>query len=147
MEDRLPARVFISCGQRKGTDEVQVARDIEAEFRKLGFDPYVAVEEQTLRGITENIFRQIETSEYFVFIDFKREHIPDRNACRGSLFSHQELALATYLGLPIIAFREKGVIPEDGIMGVLQGNSYDFTDRHFLKDVVIKESDRTRLDP
>ena len=49
-EDRLPARVFISCGQDKGTDEVQVARDIAAEFRKLGFDPYVAVEEQTLRG-------------------------------------------------------------------------------------------------
>jgi hypothetical protein len=46
MEDRLPARVFISCGQRMDTDEVQVARDIEAEFRKLGFDPYVAVEEQ-----------------------------------------------------------------------------------------------------
>jgi hypothetical protein len=140
MEDRLPARVFISCGQRKDTDEIQVARDIEAEFRKLGFDPYVAVEEQTLRGITENIFRQLETSEYFVFIDFKREHITDRNACRGSLFSHQELALATYLGLPIIAFREKGVIPEDGIMGVIQGNSYPFTDRHFLKDVVIKKA-------
>ena len=119
MEDRLPARVFISCGQSQGTDEVQVAKDIEAEFRKLGFDPYVAVEEQSLRGIKENIFRQLETSEYFVFIDFKREYVPDKNACRGSLFSHQELALAAYLGLPIIAFREKGVIPEDGIMGVL----------------------------
>jgi hypothetical protein len=140
MEDRLPARIFISCGQCKDTDEVQVAKDIEAEFRKLGFDPYVAVEEQTLRGITENIFRQIETSEYFVFIDFKREHVPDMNACRGSLFSHQELALAAYLGLPIIAFRERGVIPEDGLMGVLQGNSYPFTDRHFLKDVVIKKA-------
>ena len=43
VEDRLPARVFISCGQRREADEIQVAMDIEAEFRKLGFDPYVAV--------------------------------------------------------------------------------------------------------
>ena len=140
IEDRLPARVFISCGQSQGTDEVQVAKDIAAEFRKLGFGPYVAVEEQCLRGIKENIFHQLGTSEYFVFIDFKREYIPDKNACRGSLFSHQELALASYLGLQIIAFHEKGFIPEDGIMGVLQGNSYEFTDRHFLKDVVIKRA-------
>ena len=130
------ARVFISCGQRRGTDEVQVAKDIEASFRDLGFDPYVAVEEQSLRGVTENIFGQIATSEYFVFIDFKREHIPDRNASRGSLFSHQELALATYLDLPIIAFRETGVIQEDGIMRFLQGNSVEFTDRHLLRDAI-----------
>jgi hypothetical protein len=86
MEDRLPARVFISCGQSQGTDEVQVAMDIATEFSRLGFDPYVAVEEQCLRGIKENIFHQLETSEYFVFIDFKREYVPAKKACRTSFF-------------------------------------------------------------
>lgn len=143
LSDCFPARVFISCGQRKDTDEIQVAKDLEAALRKIGFDPYVAIEEQTLRGITENLFRQIETSEYFIFIDFKREYIDEKKAYRGSLFSHQELALATYFRLPIIAFREKGVISEDGIMNALQANSSEFSDRHHLKDIIMaKVKDR-----
>lgn len=100
MEDRLPARVFISCGQHKDKGEVQVAMDIAAEFKKHGFDPYVAVEEQTLRGITENIFPQLAKSEYFVFIDFKREHIPDRNACRGSCSHIKNSLLPPIWGCP-----------------------------------------------
>ena len=147
VENEKRARVFISCGQRRDTDEVQVARNVEASFRSLGFDPYVAVEEQTLRGVTENIFRQIETSEYFVFIDFKREHVAEKSACRGSLFSHQELAVATYLDLQIIAFREKGVIQEDGIMRFLQANSTEFTDRHLLKDSIIARANERKWSP
>jgi hypothetical protein len=56
------ARVFISCGQSKESDEVQVAAGIAARLEKLGFDPYIAVAEQTLRGLRENIFEQLRTS-------------------------------------------------------------------------------------
>ncbi len=67
------ARVFLSCGQSKQSDERDIAHRIEERLRDLGYDPYIAVEEQTLKGVKENIFRQLESAEYFVFIDFKRE--------------------------------------------------------------------------
>ena len=36
------ARVFISCGQSKGTDEVEIAYGISERLTKLGFNPYLA---------------------------------------------------------------------------------------------------------
>jgi phage replication-related protein YjqB (UPF0714/DUF867 family) len=62
------ARVFISCGQAKGTEEVQIADAISARLRELGFDPYVAVAEQTLRGLTENIFEQRRNQNIFCLL-------------------------------------------------------------------------------
>jgi len=130
--------VFISCGQSRGSEEVEIVHKIGESISKLGYDPYIAIEEQTLRGVKENIFKQLETSEYFIFIDFKREKlvIDNKQVFRGSLFCHQELALASYLGIPLIAFQEKGVKREDGLMRFLQGNSIIFTDRHLLPDVI-----------
>ncbi|MCK4361977.1 MAG: hypothetical protein KAW13_01695 [Dehalococcoidia bacterium] len=69
------ARVFISCGQQKETDEVKIAHDIAAKLDQVGFDPYIAVAEQTLRGVKENIFQRLSESEYIVFVDFKRERL------------------------------------------------------------------------
>jgi hypothetical protein len=88
------ARVFISCGQTKDSDELETAHKIRERLKELGFDPYIAVEEQTLRGLKENIFPQLQDSEYFVFVDFKREKLVPRHEGktgpkhRGSLFSH-----------------------------------------------------------
>jgi hypothetical protein len=45
------ATVFISCGQAKGTDEEATASAVASRLRELGFDAYIAVQEQTLRGI------------------------------------------------------------------------------------------------
>src|SRR6266566_4900583 len=140
-EDRrlgLRARVFISCGQSKHSDEVETAQKISRRLQELGFDPYIAVEEQTLRGLKENIFSQIENSEYFVFVDFKREQLVsnDPPMHRGSLFSHQELALASFLDIPVLAFQETRVRPSDGILRFLQANCIPFTDRHLLANVI-----------
>src|SRR5438552_11625918 len=140
-EDRrlgLRARVFISCGQSKHSDEVETAQKIARRLQELGFDPYIAVEEQTLRGLKENIFSQLEKSEYFVFVDFKREQLAgsDPPVHRGSLFSHQELALASFVDIPVLAFQEKGVRPHDGILRFLQANCTPFTDRHLLPNVI-----------
>lgn len=140
------ARVFISCGQQKDTEEVQIAADLSQKLHKLGFDPYVAVAEQTLKGVKENIFRKLSESEYFLFIDFKRERLcsfengglTDTQRHRGSLFSNQELALATYLEIDCAAFREIGVREEDGILGFIQANCVPFNDRRSLVDVVMK---------
>jgi len=139
--DEPRARVFISCGQSKQTDEVETASAIAARLRELGFDPYIAVQEQTLRGLKENIFEQLGKSEYFVFVDFKREQLPksDPPVYRGSLFSHQELAIASYLDIEALIFQESGVKQDDGIMRFIQGNATSFQDRHLLPNVIADE--------
>jgi hypothetical protein len=137
----MRSRVFLSCGQAKGTDEADIAHQIGQRIEALGFACYVAIGDQTLASIRENIFRQLELAQYFLFIDFKREQIIARGAttsthCRGSLFSHQELGLASYLELPCLVFQEAGLLTRDGMLGAFQANAIEFTDRKNLPRVV-----------
>jgi hypothetical protein len=134
----LRARVFISCGQNKQSDELRLALAIQAKLMKLGFDAYVAVGEQTLHGLKENIFERLRQSEYFLFVDFKRERLSGKKRAfhRGSLFSHQELAIASLLELDVLAFQESGTDPRDGILGFIQGNAISFSDRTRLPNLV-----------
>jgi hypothetical protein len=147
------ARVFISCGQTKDSDELHTAEKIAARLKELGYDPYVAVQEQTLNGLTENIFPKLRDYEYFVFVDFKREKlVPASGATlpevhRGSLFSHQELAIAAYLKMPLLAFQEKGVKTDDGVLRFLQANATLFTDRTLLPNVIADEIQRRGWNP
>jgi hypothetical protein len=136
--DEPRARVFISCGQSKGTAEEQTASAVAHTLQELGFDPYIGVQEQTLRGLKENIFGQLTKSEYFVFIDFKREQLANFQppVHRGSLFSHQELALASYLEIDVLALQESGVKIGDGILQFLQANATEFADRKSLPRVI-----------
>ncbi|MGB9069379.1 MAG: hypothetical protein WCC21_12500 [Candidatus Acidiferrales bacterium] len=134
--ENLRARVFISCGQSKGTVEPVLAADIKNRLIDLGFDPYVAVGEQSLRGLKENLFEQLNRSEYFLFVDFKRERLNGEDLHRGSLFSHQELAVASFLNIDVLAFQEQGVKQNDGILGFIQGNAIAFSDRPKLPELV-----------
>lgn len=138
-DEEIRAKVFISCGQRKRTEEFETAQKIEAKLIELGFNPYIATEKQTLSGVKESIFPELESSEYFLFIDFKREQLGNEKLCRGSLFSHQELAVASYLGKQVIAFQEAGIKQRDGLMGYLQGNAIGFADRAQLPNLVVTE--------
>lgn len=138
-QDCPKARVFISCGQRRNTQEEQIAMKISQELENLGFDPYVAVAQQNLNGVKEAIFKKIADSEYFLFIDFRREQLANKNDYRGSLFSHQELAIASYLNLEAILFREESVENEAGVMQFLQGNTRHFENRDSLPVQIVQE--------
>jgi hypothetical protein len=147
----MGARVFISCGQSKGTDEEGTACQggSRQAVAPLGYDPYIGVQERTLRGLKENIFWQLRKSEYFIFIDFKREQLTSKKprVYRGSLFSHQELALASYLEIDVLAFQESGVKKDDGILQFLQANATQFTDRTSLSDLIAEEVGKRDWDP
>jgi hypothetical protein len=137
----ISARVFISCGQRADSSEVTVAEAVAARLRAAGYSPYVAVDHQSLRSIRENVFPQLTDAEYFLFLDFRREALAGSVPVeyRGSLFSHQELAIASYLEKELLAFRESGVRPLDGLVGHLQANSIAFNSRDSLPDRVMDE--------
>jgi hypothetical protein len=145
MEEDYKAKIFISCGQRD-EQEKDIARNLSFELSNLGFFPYVAVYQQSLEDLKRNIFFNIESSEYFIFIDFKREKI-GRKFRRGSLFSHQELALASYVKMPLIAFQEDGVIPNEGVLGFLQGNCEKFSSRGDLVQRIIEKVKRENWKP
>jgi hypothetical protein len=110
------------------------------------------VQEQTLRGLKENLFERLATSEYFVFVDFKREKLANvrwfsrPRVHRGSLFSHQELAIASYLDIEALVLQESGLKRDDGIMKFIQGNAIPFTDRHLLPSVIADEVQQRRWD-
>jgi hypothetical protein len=135
------ARVFISCGQRKDTKEADIAQEIKDALNKKGFNPYVAIQEQTLDGLKENIFARLSESEYLLFIDFPREQMIGKTECRGSLFSHQELAIASYLQLEVIAFQQSNTALE-GMMATMQLNPIPFTDLAKLPAMVLEEVEK-----
>ncbi len=143
----MRATVFLSCGQRQNTDEAAIADGVAERVRELGFDCYIATRVQSLRSLRENIFAELESADYFLFIDFAREELISRkggplarffepSAKRGSLFSHQELAVASFLHLPALVFQEKGVLPLDGMLGALQANAISFSDRGNLHRII-----------
>ena len=140
------ARVFISCGQSKESDERAIAEAIAKRLKARGFEPWVAVELQTLNGIKEHIFQTLRDSEYFIFIDFKREQLAGGH--RGSLFSHQELAVASYLGVELLAFQEAGVMRE-GLLSFIGANatSFEFEDRSKLPDRIDEEVAKRKWNP
>jgi hypothetical protein len=139
-------KIFLSCGQNK--DEKPLVGKIKKYLESKNYEVYVATTQQKLKGLKDNIFNELSTSEYFLFIDFKRERIISKKRrndnCRGSLFSHQELAIASFLDMELIALHEKGTINEDGISKYIQTNPVEFDDRNkiilILKDLLIKNN-------
>jgi len=117
------ARVFISCGQRS-SGEKSIGMAVEKYFRDRGFDAYFAERVHSSEGLTDHIFRFLQSSEYFVFIDFRRDALDDKSF-RGSVFVNQEIALATFLKLQGLGFMERGVRRE-GVLDYQIWNPIEF---------------------
>jgi hypothetical protein len=142
-----PSRVFISCGQRD--EELKIADQIKEMLKGEGFDPWVAARVHRGKALRENIFGRLRDTGYFLLVDFRREAIcpeispiagepclSSKPEHRGSLFTHQELAIASYLDLNILAFQEDGVRRLDGLLGHLQVNAIPFSNRADLVSIV-----------
>lgn len=134
VENGPKAKVFVSCGQRESFER-QAAERIGEVLQEAGYEYYIAAAEASLTGLKENIYRQLEGSEYILFVDFRREQLANLQAFRGSLFSHQELAVAAYLGLEWMPFQQEGV-ERNGIMGFVQSNVIPFSDPGDLPTLV-----------
>lgn len=125
------ARVFISCGQRNDKEK-DIALACKNYFESKGVIAYFAEEVHSLEALTENIFRHLRNSEYFVFIDCKREELPDGKS-RGSVFVNQEIAIAAFIEVETVGFHERGVARE-GVVEHLIANPIYFNDKgDFLK--------------
>ncbi len=119
------ARVFISCGQR-AEREKKIGLEVDRYFRERGFLTYFAEKVHSPEALTDHIFTFLKESEYFVFIDFKRDKISNEDF-RGSLFVNQEIGISTFLRIPGIGFIEKGV-KREGILDYQIYNAFPFED-------------------
>jgi hypothetical protein len=121
------AKIFISCGQRekrsrKDIDEVGFTNELKKVLEARGFNVYVARVASVLEDIDGVITKELESSDYYIFIDFPREKV-GRGKYRGSLFTHQELALAHYLGFKenVLLLKHPKVLLE-GFLQYILGN-------------------------
>jgi len=124
----MGAKVFISCGQRN-TEERHTARDVAQWFSDRGFEPYVALEVQTIQDVNFGIISELRRSDYYVFIDFRRERISGKGAdaiYRGSLFSHQELAVAYASGFEHAVFLRQSRVSLEGLAAYMASNATEF---------------------
>ncbi len=123
----MPARVFISCGQAND-EERGVAADLEKWFRSEGFDPYVAVQVQTIGDLNAGIIGALKASDYYLFVNFPRETVvaQDKGWRRGSLYSHQELAIAYALGFEHFLVVNHKHVKHEGVQEFIVSNVPEF---------------------
>jgi hypothetical protein len=127
MSDKITAQIFLSCGQADKKERDATAR-IKETLTAQGFEVYVAIQAQSIQDLNAGIIKQLERSDYYLFIDFRRERLgPDQESrFRGSLFTHQELALAYRSGFErVLFFRERGTMLE-GLLRYMGANSMIF---------------------
>src|ERR1700694_1305689 len=124
----MPSRVFISCGQ--DNEERAVSNQLEQWFRSEGYDPYVAVQVQTIRDLNAGIIGALKTSDYYIFINFRREKVirATDEFYRGSLYSHQELAIAYAFGFDHILVVNHKEVRAEGVQKFIVTNIREFTD-------------------
>ena len=137
----LKARVFLSCGQSGGEEE-ETAKELGGILEDSGYEVYIAKQQVNLQGVKEAIFPQLRDADYLVFVDFPRDALPDGRH-RGSLFSHQELAIASFLDIPYIGFRHKSVRRE-GLSDFLLSNVPEFNGSIELPKLLRGELERRR---
>lgn len=132
-EVTMPAKVFISCGQAS-ENEKRFASDLKRWLESEGFEAFVAIDLQSIQDVNNVIIANLRTSDYYIFVDFRRERIFGRHyfkdlftsRFRGSLFTHQELSISYLLGFPEAIFLQEQNVQREGLLAFILGNARTF---------------------
>ena len=125
-------QVFISCGQQ--TDgEIRLGQQIvKVVEEQTGLKGYFAQNQQSLEGVTLNIFQAIYNSAAFIAVMHRRDLLSNETKVyRGSVWVEQEIAIASFvvqvLGakVPNRAFIQSG-IKREGVRGFIHLNATEF---------------------
>jgi len=124
----MPGRIFISCGQDTDPERL-AAREAASWLKSEGFDPYVAINVQSIPDLNKGIIDELKRSDFFLFINFRREMLGGGSAdpvFRGSLYTNQELAIAYALGFHEMIFLNQRFTERRGMFGTIVSNSPEF---------------------
>lgn len=124
----MKAKVFISCGQRP--EERKTAEGVRNWLNSIGFDAWLAVDVKTIFDLNQGVMDALKRSDYYLFINFPREQVTTLKGEtfeRGSLYSHQELAVAYALEFEqMIIVNHKGY-KREGVLDPLICNTDEFS--------------------
>jgi hypothetical protein len=127
----MAGTVFLSCGQNDRELRIAgtVGRLLREEFR---LEVFIARGTNNLYSLNEDVLTRLAYADYFIFINFQRE----ADAFPGSIYSHQELAMALALGhRRLLVFSETGA-PNAGIVQFMVPNRPRFsTEDELLKQI------------
>lgn len=131
-KERYRDQVFISCGQQTENEIALGQRLVELVEQHTGLKGYFAQNQQSLEGVTHNIFQAIYNSAAFIAVMHRRDLISrEPDVYRGSVWVEQEIAIAAFavqvLGaqLPNRAFIQSG-IRREGVRGFIHLNATEF---------------------
>jgi hypothetical protein len=127
-EGTMPGKVFISCGQASN-EERATAAQLSHWLASRGFQPYVAIQAQSIQDVNTAIISELKASDYYIFIDFPREILAGDSdgAHRGSLFTHQEMAIAYILGFENVLFLRHKDVKLEGLLRYTASNAMIFS--------------------
>jgi len=139
----MPGKVFISCGQATPTEK-KVANRIRDWLKRQSFDPYIAIQTQSIQDVNSGIIGNLRAADYYIFIDFRRERIHEKmcessQEYRGSLFTNQELAIAYTLGFDQALFLQQTGIRLEGIGRYILSNARRFDNLDEVPKLVREE--------
>ena len=124
----MPAKVFISCGQGS-LEERKVAQQLGDWFKSKCFNPYVAIEVQSILDLNAGIIGELKTSDYYLFVNFRREIVTSNAGnqfYRGSLYTNQELAIAYALGFDHMLLVNQKSSEKEGVFKFIVTNIPEF---------------------
>jgi hypothetical protein len=156
MNSSPQARVFISCGPQKTTDEIDVAHKIGEKLRDKGFEPYIGQEDGTLKGLKENTLKRLGESEYLILVHFKNERVYkpredgtllDTGKHRGSILSHEVFAASASRNVEFILLEDQGIKEEERISRLVEVDRIEFTDKHVIPDLVAEKVEEKKWTP
>jgi hypothetical protein len=135
----MPGKVFISCGQAS-TEERVTAAHLSNWLTEHGFQPYVAIQAQSIQDVNSAIISELKASDYYIFIDFPRETLGNNSegVCRGSLFTHQEMAMAYVLGFEKVLFLRHKDVKLEGLLQYAASNAMIFSTFQEIVELVKK---------
>jgi len=142
----MSGKVFISCGQ-SGDDELNVAKEISDWFIVNSYKTYVAVQIHTLFELNSEIIDELKSSDFFLFVNFKRERIIKKSESiiyRGSLFANQELSIAYSMNFEKMLFINQKHVIKEGVLKYFVSNTPEFENYNEVLEIVknaVKDSD------
>jgi hypothetical protein len=134
--------IFVSCGQSTESGKSLGKRLCGLVDATGVYQGYFAEQQQTLEGLTANIFRQLESCVGFVAVLHERGKVESalEHGYRAAVFIEQELAIVSFLNetrtenIDFIGYVQHGVMLE-GIRGYLLMNPTQFTeDEQVIED-------------
>ena len=118
----MAGTVFLSCGQNGR--ELAIAERIAALLQAppFGLTVFIARSTNNLYSLNNDVLQNLAYADYFLFVNFYREN----PGFPGSIYAHQELAMALAVGHErVLLFAEKGAA-ETGVIQFMVRNRAPF---------------------